>query len=457
MYPVELGEVVDIIGGVPHNVNRGELVLGVSTDSREVGKGDLFFAIKGERFDGHAFVVDAVRSGAVAVVVDRVLDMNLPFVVVDDVPGAMLLFACRYASRFNPVLVAVTGSFGKTTTKELISAGLSEAFRVVKAPKSFNNVIGLSKTLFSVDGDTDYVVVELGTNHPGEIARLVEHLWIDDLVVTAVGKTHVGNFGSVDAILKEKLSALSRLKPDGKLFVNIDNPYLKGCDFGRRFYAYGSSQGADFRIESVRNMGFEGFCVSVRLPDGALVEVKPSILGTFNASNVAVAVAVGWAEGIDPRILVHGIEGYRGIQGRMNCWRSAEGFYLIDDSYNANPDAVRAAVDTLVGLPARRRIAVVGDMLELGEFSEVEHVEVGRYIAERGVDEVWATGNFKESVLRGVALASGETKVRLFEGNDAVVEFARDYLRDGDVVLVKGSRACAMEQIVKGIGGLSRC
>ncbi|MCD6419434.1 MAG: UDP-N-acetylmuramoyl-tripeptide--D-alanyl-D-alanine ligase, partial [Synergistetes bacterium] len=233
MYPMRLGEILDIMGGIPRNIDETELVVGISTDSREIGEGELFFAIRGDRFDGHDFVKDAVNSGAVAVVVDRPVDDSLPYILVEDTSSAMLLLACRYVSRFDATIVAVTGSFGKTTTKELISAALSEAFRVVKAPKSFNNMVGLSKTLFAVEGDTDYVVVELGTNHPGEIAKLTEHLWIDDLILTAIGKTHVGYFGSVSAILEEKLSSLRRLKPDGRLFVNVDNPHLRAFEYER--------------------------------------------------------------------------------------------------------------------------------------------------------------------------------------------------------------------------------
>ena len=457
MYPMRLGEILDIMGGIPRNIDETELVVGISTDSREIGEGELFFAIRGDRFDGHDFVKDAVNSGAVAVVVDRPVDDSLPYILVEDTSSAMLLLACRYVSRFDTTIVAVTGSFGKTTTKELISAALSEAFRVVKAPKSFNNMVGLSKTLFAVEGDTDYVVVELGTNHPGEIAKLTEHLWIDDLILTAIGKTHVGYFGSVSAILEEKLSSLRRLKPDGRLFVNVDNPHLRAFEYERHYYGYGLGEEADFHIECIENRGFDGFYMRMMLPDGRSVEISPRMLGVFNAHNVAAAVAVGWSEGIDPEILVHGIEGYRGINGRMDCWCSDKGFYIIDDSYNANPDAMRAAIDTLMGLPAVRRIAVVGDMLELGESSESEHMEVGRYAAAKGVDEIWVTGKFAEFVVKGVALVSMNVKTRVFDSNLDIVEFLNGYLRSGDVVLIKGSRACHMEDIVSGIGGLKRC
>ena len=436
--------------------NAGSLVAsGYSIDSRTVTSGELFFAIKGERFDGHDFVAAAVARGAVAAVVSRArlgslpdAALAVPLLIAEDSLEALQSLAAHVRRQWGKRLVAVTGSAGKTTTKEAIAAALGAKFNVMKSQGNLNNAFGLPLQLLRLKKEHEFAVVEMGMNHPGEIAALARIAAPDWGVVTNVGTAHVENFAEGQAgIARAKFELVAALPSNGVAFLNCDDPYVS--QFGRNFIGravyFGAGPCADPQIMSVGEDA-EGlhvsYCAGERRGSFTL-----HLLGAHNASNAAAALAVAIEAGVDPDAAVAALTTLSAGDKRGQVLEIG-GATILNDSYNSNPEALKSMVRTLAGRQGRR-ILVAGEMLELGAHGPALHTECGHVAAEAGLDFVVAVqGNAAH--LAAAACAGGVPSMFLPDA-EAAGQWLRQNLQPGDVVLIKGSRGVHLERAIEAL------
>jgi UDP-N-acetylmuramoyl-tripeptide--D-alanyl-D-alanine ligase len=437
-------EIVSAIGGRP---GRRVEIAGVSTDSRTTQPGDLFFALHGDAFDGHDFVKVAFARGAAAAVVSRTVE-DLPpdayCIMVEDTTKALGDLANRARRAWNGKVIAVTGSNGKTTTKEMIYQLLSGSHRVRKAPKSFNNNIGVPLTIFSIEPQDEFGVIEMGTNAPGEIARLAEIAEPDIAVVTNVMQTHLEGLRSLSGVAAAKAELLAGLKAGGLAVINADNEHcrkmIRNCR--ARVLTFGVGSGAQARATSMQPLAWG---TRFRL-NGSEFEVP--VPGIHNVMNALAALAVCRELGLQADDLAARLAAFEPPPMRL-ARREAGGVMLINDAYNANPGSMQAALQVFGSLPVNgRRIMVCGEMLELGKNSRKLHEQLGKSIAEAGVNEVWTVGEASKYVAE--AIRSTGQHVAVNEARqplEAAAKMLRT-LEPGDAVLLKGSRGVKLETLM---------
>ncbi len=438
----------------------GEIVFGdptcrvsrVCTDSRRTRLADLFVALRGERFDGHDFLRDAVQQGIAAALVERRRQPPLPpgcgLVVVEDTRTALGRLAARYRQDLQPVVVAVGGSNGKTTTKNLLAAVLRQRFRTLSSEASFNNDLGVPLTLLNLERSHELAVVEVGTNHPGELAPLVRLARPRHGVITSLGREHLEFFGDLRGVAQEEGWLAELLPADGTLFIQGDSPGVE--EVIRRSAAVvrriGFGERNDWRIRAARTLE-SGLEFDVESPQpGFSGAYRVGLVGRHQATNAVLAVAVAAELGVTRAEIEAGLAEGRPSQHRLELWR-ARGLRVLDDAYNANVDSTRAALETLRELPCEgRRIAVLGDMAELGNESEAAHAEVGRFAAEVGVEQLFAVGE-RATVMGAAAREAGLVRVLELASAEAAAEAVVRFARPGDLVLVKASRASRLERV----------
>jgi len=429
-------------------------VAGVCTDSRRLRPGELFVALRGDRFDGHEFVTAAFERGAAAAIVQRqwwdsAARDDGRFFVVDDTLRALQEVAAAYRRRFRLPLLALTGSSGKTTTKELVASVLERRFRILKTEGNLNNHIGVPLTLTRLRSEHELAVVEMGMNHPGEIARLTEIAAPTHALITNIGKGHLGFFETMEELAGAKMELFHGLPEDGTAFVNADDPLIRASKLrAAHVVTFSLTQPADVRGEYL-GLNDDGGPV-VRLTAGeesVLVDVP--IPGRHNAMNAVAAAAVGVHFGVPLAEVKCGLESCPPVAKRMEVLRR-NGMVIINDCYNANPDSMRAALELLRDMKApegAQRIAILGDMLELGRFEIEEHRALGREVVAFGADRLLAYGPASLELVEA-ARAAGLKEARYFAEKEALVRAAREAATGPCVVLVKGSRAMAMEEVV---------
>jgi UDP-N-acetylmuramoyl-tripeptide--D-alanyl-D-alanine ligase len=450
---MDIGKIAEITGGVlagSRGPGTGDAALTVSTDTRTLGPGDLFFALKGEAFDGHAFLGRAAERGAAAAVVSRVpadAPASLRLVVVADTLRALQDLAAHRRRASRARVIAVTGSCGKTTTKEMVAAMARGAGAVVATRGNENNHIGLPLTLLRAGADTDFIVAEMGCSHRGEIALLTALADPDVGLVTCVAPAHTEFLGDVEGVAEAKSELFAGMRPDSTSVVNLDDPRIRTMALASRrrvTYTAGSGE-ADVRLLSAEPApGGRDQRLSLAVA-GKAMSLRLALLGRPNAVNAAAAHAAG----LDTDRIAEGLESVRPLKGRGGIHYGR--FVLVDEAYNASPAAMAAALENLAAMPAEgRRLAVLGDMLELGERSGQYHRDVGREAASRA-DGLVAVGRFAGPMVEG-AREGGMDQDALLPCADAQEALAalraRGMVRSGDVVLVKGSRAVKMEIIV---------
>ena len=456
------------------------LVQNVGTDSRQAKPGDLFFAVKGERFDGHDFLADVAAKGATAVVLDRKkIPPSLPdcaVLVVEDARIAFGQLAAAYRRRFDLPVVCVSGSNGKTTTKELIASVLRQKLRTLWSEASFNNDIGVPATLLRLESSHQAAVLEAGTNHPGELAPLVHMIRPDFGVITNIGREHLEFFGDVAGVAREEGSLAELLPPTGTLFVNGDNEWTEKIAVRTKANVVRVGFGGenDWRAEKIRlDKNGTTFRVEWRLGDfgatdapssrpfplveekvaegrsrGIAGEYRINLLGRHQVTNALLALAVGAQLGLGPAEIQRGLAECQPAKMRLQFWE-AGGVRVLDDAYNANADSTVAALETLTSLPLQgRRVAVLGDMGELGAHSAAAHAEVGRRVAELGIGQLFTIGQWSAHTARA-ARDAGLSRVIEFADVEAAVRAVRNFLKPGDVVLLKASRASRLERIAE--------
>ncbi len=455
--PFRVEDAVDWISGNLVQGNQTSKLSGVSTDTRNLSAGQLFVAIAGPNHDAHDYLEGAVGAGAGGLMVQRGREpsgawlADLPVISVEDTTRGLGALAHGHRKQFDGPVIAITGSNGKTTTKEICASVLAVGAPTHKNRGNLNNHYGLPLTLLAREPEHRRMVVELGMNHRGEIAELAAIAEPTIGIVTNVGTAHIEHLASRDEIALEKGDLLAAIDPHGTAVVNRDDDYAKDLASRTRgsVLFFGRGPGADVTAEEVRGSG-HGFAFTLRAPQGR-VDVKISGLGETTVINALAAAAGALAAGASLDDLAAGLAGYKGISGRLERRELPGNVVIIDDSYNANPQSMEIALRLLASCQdARRRIAVIGDMGELGDETEQAHVAVGRLAAELGIEFVVTVGENAERVADG-ARAGGLTseRIRISPDSDAAGETVQGLLHKGDWVLVKGSRTTRMERITR--------
>jgi len=442
---------------------------GISTDSRKAGPGELFIAIKGDIYDGHDFIGNALERGVRGILVSRAKADNIlnlfcknkkkVCIAVSDTLKSLGNLAAFHRKRSDVPLIAITGSNGKTTTRKMTAQIMRQRFRTLSTRGNFNNEIGLPLTLLNLNESHERAVVELGMNRPGEIGRLAEISTPDVGVITNIGPAHLDGVGSLEGVMRAKGELLEKIGPDKTAVLNADDPMtpkLRSLHPGPgRVFLFGFSRNADIRASEVRSRG-KGTAFILHLPTKE-IPIHLPIPGKFMVSNALAAAAAGYVMGLSPEEIRAGLENFTPVRGRMNIFETREGVHIIDDTYNANPGSMEAALMTLSSLivasgrEKQRGIFVAGDMFELGDDAASLHRETGSAAAKSGIAKLYATGSFAEALASG-AREQGMNDRDIFIGNKKeLIENLKNYLMPGDWVLIKGSRGMAMEDIVEKI------
>jgi UDP-N-acetylmuramoyl-tripeptide--D-alanyl-D-alanine ligase len=427
----------------------------VCCDSRLTQAGDLFFAISGERFDGHEFLADAARKGVAAVVAasSRIPPgLSCPVIAVDDPRRALGRLAARYREDFSLPLLVVGGSNGKTTTKDLIASVLGQKLRTLRSEASFNNDIGVPLTLLNLDRSHQAAVLEAGTNHPGELAPLVRMARPRFGVITNIGREHLEFFGDVAGVVAEEGWLAELLPADGTLFVNGDGEWAKRLAQRTRAKVVQVGLGAanDWRAREVR-VDEQGVQFTVDAPQAEYSgEYRTALIGRHQAVNALFALATAAELNLSRAQMARGLAECRPAKMRMQLWHW-NGAQVLDDAYNANADSTLAALETLRDMPcAGRRAVVLGDLAELGAHTHAAHEETGRRAAQLGLDRLFAVGKMA-AVTANAARAAGLAAADEFADATAAAAAVKEFLRPGDVLLLKASRAARLERLAEAL------
>ena len=416
---------------------------GANFDTRRLQAGELFTAIIGAR-DGHEFAPDALKKGASAVLASRPLGEDVPAIYVSNTVAALQAIAAGYRKTLPLTSVGITGSVGKTTTKEMIAAVLETTYRTEKTAANFNNGLGLPVSVLGLAPDCEAAVLEMGMNHFGELSVLTRIAQPDIAVITNIGTMHIENLGSREGILKAKLELLEGLRPNGSVIFNGDDDLL--CTVAEKYHAttFGFSESCDVRAE---NLTIEGETQRfTALADGLHFEVTLPVAGRHNVLNALAAIAVGRKLHVPPERMQRALADFHNTGMRQKIY-ALHGMTVIEDCYNAGPESMRAALQVLRDTKATgRRIAVLGGMLELGDHAPQAHFEVGQ-LAAQTADAIFAYGAHSEQYIRGTE-KSGIPAVQ-YPTHEALAEALKAYARPGDVLLVKGSRGMRMERILE--------
>ena len=424
----------------------------VCTDSRSAQAGDLFFALVGEKFDGHQFLAEVAGKGVAAIVVQRNklagVPPNCPVIVVEDTRRALGQLAARYRRDFTLPVIAVGGSNGKTTTKELIASVLRQRFVTLWSEASFNNDVGVPVTLLKLERAHQAAVLEVGTNHPGELPPLLEMIQPRFGVITSIGREHLEFFGDLAGVVREEGWVAEKLPAEGRLFINGDTEFIG--ELVRRSRApmvrVGLGADHDWRGDVLAiDAGGVRFRVTARRAEFS-GEYRVGLLGRHQVTNALLALAVGAELGVTSDEARRGLAECPQPVMRMQCYE-AGGVRVLDDAYNANADSMLAALQTLRDLPCSgRRVAVLGDMAELGAQAPDAHDEVGRRAAALGVDRLLTVGPMAQRIAAG-ARSAGLRDVSEFSEVAAAAQAVKEWVKPGDVVLLKASRSAGFERI----------
>ena len=448
-------------GAVMTPGHREGKFLGVSTDSRHIEKGNLFVALVGEHFDGHDFLKTAVTAGAAGLVIQRdregkanSLPADVTVLRVEDTLKALGDIAHYWRTKFKVPVVAITGSSGKTTTKEMVATVLGQTKAVLKNEGNLNNRIGLPLTLFRLHARHEAVVLEMGTNRRGEIRRLTEIAEPGIGIITNVGAAHLEGLKSLEMIREEKGDLFDTMAGQGVAVINIDDPNLSPWEerWAGQKVTFGIRRPADVYAEHITHEGEKGTIFTLVMGKTSR-EITMATIGTHNVYNALAAAAAARSCGVPFDKICRGLMAFKPVSGRMEVHRLKNGAFLINDAYNANPASVGEALKTLRELRGESRsIVVLGDMLELGDQSEKLHEDIGRMIGETGVNKVFLRGQFAKAVAQGAMKKGLQGDQIHFDLSPVeITESLKRGLREGDWVLVKGSRRMKMEEVVQEI------
>jgi UDP-N-acetylmuramoyl-tripeptide--D-alanyl-D-alanine ligase len=450
--PRSLASVAAAVGG--ELTGDDVYISSVTIDSRQAGPGALFVALEGERTDGHRFVSDAVARGAVAVLVRNGADAPAPKIQVASTTDGLLRLAADERRVFDGTVVAIAGANGKTSTKDMTGAVLSTRFRVHASPGSFNNEVGVPLTFLGAPPDAQVIVAELGARRAGDVTVLMPVARPDIVVITNVGVAHMEIFGSWDVIVRASAEPVDAIDPGGVLVLNADDPVVAGFA-GRargRVVTFGRTQEANVRAEGVRieNDGRPTFHL---VAGGGHERVTLAVPGEHMVSNALAAAAVGAELGIPLEACVEALRRAQVSHWRMETFETSDGFLVVNDAYNANPESMAAALKAATVMAGDRRVvAVLGQMAELGDIAPVEHERVGELAARLGVDRLITVGTEAKSIaVAGLREGFEPDAVASYDDVDAALEDVRAHARRGDLVLVKGSRIVGLETLAEAL------
>jgi UDP-N-acetylmuramoyl-tripeptide--D-alanyl-D-alanine ligase len=432
---------------------KSESFSGISTDSRTIRKGEIFIPLKGKRYDGHDFIKAAILNNGVGTLCDqekigRILDLETTIIAVNDTNRALAQIASFKRKRISSKFVAITGSCGKTTTKEALVQITRKEKSVVYNEKNYNNIFGVSRTIIGMENDPQVAIFELGTNSFGEIRDLTRIVEPDISAITNVKPAHLEGLKSISGVLNEKLDLFRYTKEGGTILINRDDESLRTFkDERKKILYFGIKNRADFSLQIERDCGWEGYEVVLNL-GGKRLETKTKLLGFHNLYNILLAASIAALLGIDEEKIREGIEEFGSYPMRMNPKRSKRGYIILDDTYNSNPSSVEEAIKTFKELPCEgRKIVVLGDMNELGKYSSYYHRKLGMFLNSLDFEYVFLFGEKIRESYEEVKKGS----IFYFDDRERLVEKLLSILRDRDCLLIKGSRSLNMDLIVEEI------
>ncbi len=455
---ITIADLASACGGVLVRGHAHTPVHGVSTDTRSLGAGDLFIALSGPNFDGHSFAERALSAGASGVVVSSGRASSIggagPLVAVDDTLAALRRLARWWRARHHHVLVAaITGSVGKTTTKEMAALVIGSQGPTLKTEGNFNNLIGVPLTLLRIRREHLYAVVEMGMNRPGEISALTETAMPDIGLITNVGMAHLEGLGSVRGVARAKWELAEGLRPGAALLINGDDDELvrRAAETGTDVVTFGIGPGNEFRATEVVDLGAEGVRFRVARGEESLM-VKLSCPGVHQVVNALGALALGVGAGVPLDTAAAALEKFSLLKGRFMVKRFPGGLTLVDDTYNANPVSLKAALTSVSGLVNRngRLLVGLGAMGELGAGAAEAHLEAGRLVAASGASRFWAVGAYATEMIDAAGRAGMPPDgTGISDSHESMASNILGAVREGDVVLLKGSRSAEMEKVVE--------
>lgn len=461
----KIRELIKTVSGKIIQGDQDCLVSRISIDSRTLIPGDLFFAIIGPSFDGHDFVIEAFKKGAVGVVVckgastllqNEQIDKDKIILEVKDTLSALQDWSKHYKDKFKTFNICITGSNGKTTTKEIIAHILSQEFPLLKTSGNYNNEIGIPLTLLGLNKSHKLLVAEMGMRGLGEIKTLTNFIPPDFAVITNIGEAHIGLLGSKDNIFKAKSELLQSLNKDGKAIINRDDPYFfKMLEIvkDKKVYTFGIENRSDIMARNIRMVSDKGVRFTLEVQNDKSREIYFPLLGRYNIYNALAAVAVAFALGIELDLIERGLSSFKPLDLHMQLSNFYNDIKILNDSYNASPLSVKSALETLAEVAQNnRKIAILGDMLELGERTDFYHREIGKEVAKLSIDILITVGQggkiiAQSSKEEGMA----EERVFSFEKNEKInlTKKLLNLIKPGNFVLLKGSREMKMEEILE--------
>lgn len=438
-----LKEIANALGS---ELKSDKIITRISTDSRDVDENTLFFAIKGERFDAHDFAKSVEENGAAALVCHKKVDVSCPVIYVDDTKKALLDLASYYRNKFKDlILIGLTGSVGKTTTKEMTACVMEQKYRTLKTEGNFNNEIGMPKTLFRLDESVECAVIEMGMSEFGEISALSNAALPNGAIISNIGVSHIENLGSRDGIFKAKTEMLEGLKKGGPLVLNGDDDKLstvKNDDFNVIFFGI-QNEKCDVRAVDIKEHDLQTD-FTVICENGKQNVTLPTV-GIHNVYNALAAISIGLSFGVSLESAADGLKDYvpSGMRQRI---KKVGNITFIEDCYNASPDSQKAALNSLCTVAKGRKIAVLGDMLELGSYTETAHRTVGEYAAEKKIDMLYTFGE-SSKYMADSARKCGLANVFEFTEKESLANALLSELKTGDTVIFKASRGVRLEEV----------
>lgn len=451
MQILSIEDIVRATNGEVVNGKSDGIIKAITTDSRKAENDVLFIPLKGEKVDGHNFINSALEKGAVVLTQYDADFFDGTVVKVKDTRIALGDIARYYLEKYRVPVVSVTGSVGKTTTKDLIYSVLSQKFKTHKTPNNFNNDIGLPLTVFGIEKEHNAAVIEMGMSHFGEISYLASIAKPDCAVITNIGMSHIENLGSREGIFKAKMEIVENFNESNTLFVNCDSPFLNSLSDTRyRLVKFGINENADVYAKDIENLGLSGTRFTVVHQNG---EFKATVKqpGVHNIYNALSAVCVGLYMGLTEKQCAEGLENCEYTSGRLEIINH-NGMEIISDCYNSSPDSIRAALKVMGESLKDRKVAVLGDVLEMGEYAKDEHYNVGKDIPSMDVDMLITAGENAKYIADG-ARAMGMENIVSFDTTDELRKEINNLLKAGDCVLIKASHGMRFIEITEEITG----
>ena len=460
-------QIIEATGGQLSDDSAQRNFTGISIDSRQIRPDELFVAIKGLNHDGHNYIKAVIRKGGRGFVIasDKIGQLSvaasalglptadITVVAVEDTTIALGDLAAFNRQRVDLPVIAITGSNGKTTTRTMTDVVLSRRFNTLVAKASFNNEIGVPLTLLRLNHRHECIILELGMNHPGEILRLARLCQPDIGVITNIGPAHLEGLGTLENIAKDKGELLSEIKSSGTAVLNADDHRLMNMALNAptKTLLFGSaSSSARIRAKEIKTL--ERQTIFTLMFPSEEISVKLNTPGAFMVSNALAAASVGYQMGIPPIEIKNGLEAFQPVKGRMHISTNADGVHIIDDTYNANPGSMQAAIKTLASLKGdQRAVLVIGDMLELGRHASALHSKFGALVGRQKLARLYITGEFASVVARSALKQGLKASSIIIGSRSRIIEDLKNWLKRDDWVLVKGSRGMGMEKIVMGI------